>query len=74
MLPFRMHGTGDLFSSVLTGSILSGHDLVKSVDSAAMFVYDVMKYSQTVENFHERGACFEPFLYKLRGGTYNYEL
>ena len=68
LLPFRMHGTGDLFSSVLTGGILSGHNLVESVDSAALFVYEVMKYSQTVENFYERGACFEPFLYRLRGG------
>ncbi|MCL1858302.1 MAG: pyridoxamine kinase [Oscillospiraceae bacterium] len=69
LLPFRMHGTGDLFSSVLTGGILSGHNLIESVDSAALFVYEVMKYSRTVENFHERGACFEPFLYKLKGGV-----
>ena len=68
LLPFRMHGTGDLFSSVLTGGILSGHNLTESVDSAALFVYEVMKYSQTVENFHERGACFEPFLYRLQNG------
>jgi len=68
LLPFRMHGTGDLFSSVLTGGILSGHNLVESVDSAALFVYDVMKFSKNVENFHERGACFEPFLYRLRSG------
>ena len=68
LLPFRMHGTGDLFSSVLTGGVLSGHSLVESVDSAALFVYEVMQYSRTVENFHERGACFEPFLYRLRGG------
>ena len=68
LLPFRMHGTGDLFSSVLTGGILRGHSLVASVDSAALFVYGVMKYSRTVEDFHERGACFEPFLYKLKSG------
>jgi pyridoxine kinase len=68
LLPFRMHGTGDLFSSVLTGGILRGHSLTKSVDSAALFVYEVMKYSETVEDFHERGACFEPFLYRLKSG------
>jgi len=68
LLPFRMHGTGDLFSSVLTGGILCGHSVVESVDSAALFVYEVMEYSKTVENFHERGACFEPFLYRLKGG------
>lgn len=68
LLPFRMHGTGDLFSSVVTGGILSGHTLIESVDSAALFVLDVMKYSKTVENSHERGACFEPLLYRLHGG------
>ena len=68
LLPFKMHGTGDLFSSVLTGGILSGHSLIESVDSAALFVYEIMEYSQTVENFHDRGACFEPFLYRLKGG------
>ena len=68
LLPFRMHGTGDLFSSVLTGGILSGHSLVESVDSAAKFVYDVMEYSQTIDGYHERGACFEPLLYRLHGG------
>jgi len=70
LLPFRMHGTGDLFSSVLTGGILTGHSLVESVDSAAKFVYEVMEYSKTVEGYHERGACFEPLLYKLHGGVY----
>jgi len=68
LLPFRMHGTGDLFGSVLTGGILRGHSLVESVDSAALFVYEVMEYSQTVEDFHERGACFEPFLHRLKSG------
>jgi len=69
LLPFRMHGTGDLFSSVLTGGVLSGHSLVESVDSAAKFVYEVMEYSKTVEGYHERGACFEPLLYKLHCGV-----
>jgi len=68
LLPFRMHGTGDLFASVLTGGILSGHSLIESVDSSAKFVYEVMEYSKTVEGYHERGACFEPLLYKLHGG------
>ena len=68
LLPFRMHGTGDLFGSVLVGGILSGHTLIEAVDSSALFVYEVMKYSKTVEGYHDRGACFEPLLYKLQGG------
>lgn len=68
LLPFRMHGTGDLFGSALTGGILSGHTLVEAVDSAANFTIDVMRYSKTVPEYNERGACFEPLLYKLKGG------
>lgn len=69
LLPFRMHGTGDLFTAVLAGGILTRHSLTEAVDSAAQFVIDVMKYSKSVEGYHERGACFENLLYKLQGGS-----
>jgi len=70
LLPFRMHGTGDLFAGVLAGGILTGHSLVESVDSAAAFVIEVMEKSKEIEGYHERGACFETLLYKLQGGIY----
>ena len=70
LLPFRMNGTGDLFGSVLVGGFLTSNNIIDAVDSAAKFVYEVMKYSKTVENFYERGACFEPLLHKLQGGVY----
>ena len=59
---------GDLFSSVLVGGILSGHSLVESVDSAALFVLEVMKYSKAMPGYEEQGPCFEPLLYRLQGG------
>ena len=65
LLPFRMHGTGDLFSSVFAGTYMSGKTLIESVDKAADFVIDVMKYSKETEEFGRRGPCFEPFLHKL---------
>ena len=69
LLP-HMHGTGDLFASVLTGGIMTGHTLREAVESAAGFVYKVMKFTRGVVDAKERGACFEPFLYELRGGIF----
>ena len=73
LLPFNMHGTGDLFTSVMTSGILTGHSLEDSVDSAARFIYDVMEYSRDVEDANERGVAFEPFVYRLHTGIYNTE-
>jgi len=68
LLPFNMHGTGELFTSVLCGGLLTGHTLIESVDSAALFVYRAMEYSESIEDAHERGVCFEPLLHTLAGG------
>jgi len=62
LLPFRMHGTGDLFGSVLVGMIMRNKRLIDSVDKAAEFVYNVMEYSKNIEGFQHRGPCFEPLL------------
>jgi len=74
LLPYQMHGTGDLFTSVLTAGVVSGYTLKESVESAANFVRDAMIVSNDVEDAFERGVAFEPILYKLRGGLYNKDL
>lgn len=71
LLPFRMHGTGDLFSSVLTGGLVTGHDLYQSVDSAADFVLMTMQKSREVPDANRRGVCFEPYQHLLAGGVYH---
>ncbi len=71
LLPYRMHGTGDLFASVLTGGLLTGHSLYESVDSAADFVLFTMEKSQDYAQSDRRGVCFEPYLHLLSGGIYN---
>lgn len=68
LLPFRMHGTGDLFASVLSGGLLTGHTLYESVDSAAAFVLHTMKKSRQIADADLRGVCFEPHLHLLSGG------
>ena len=69
-LPFSMHGTGDLFTSVLTAGLMRGYGLIESVDSAAGFVSAAMEYSKNVEKSEERGVSFEPLAYKLSTGIY----
>lgn len=69
-LPFNMHGTGDLFSSVMVSGLVRGYPLAKSVASAARFVFDVMSYSKDIEDAFERGVAFEPLLNKLGDGIY----
>ena len=68
LLPFRMHGTGDLFSSVLAGGLMTGHTLRESVDSAARFVALAMQASAGYDDSMRRGVCFEPHLALLAGG------
>ncbi|MCL2496549.1 MAG: pyridoxamine kinase [Clostridiales bacterium] len=70
LLPYHMHGTGDLFTSVLTGGLMRGYDLRRSVQSAAEFVYDAMEISYDLEDVFERGVGFEQIVYKLGSGIY----
>ena len=71
LLPYRMHGTGDLFASVLTGGLITEHSLYESIDSAARFTAFTMERSRMIEDADRRGVCFEPYLYLLRKGLFD---
>ena len=71
LLPYHMHGTGDVFTSVLVGGLMRGYDLAQSVESAAAFVYDAMEYSYDIEDVFDRGVAFEAIAYKLGRGIYH---
>ncbi len=70
LLPYHMHGTGDVFTSVLVGGLMRGYDLLQSVESAASFVYDAMEESHEIEDVFDRGVGFELIAYKLGSGLY----
>lgn len=70
LLPYRMHGTGDLFASVLSGGLVRGHSLYQSVDSAAAFVRFAMEKSRLYDDYNRRGTCFEPYLHLLHTGLF----
>lgn len=64
-IPIRLHGTGDLFASVLGTEIFRGASLSSAVMKAASFVEEAASYSMNIDGATERGVCFEPLLGKL---------
>ncbi len=70
-LDFSMHGTGDLFASVLIGGLVTGHSPKRSLISAAEFTAFVMEQSRLLPDFPRRGLCFEPYLHMLSGGVFS---
>ena len=58
-------GTGDLFASVLLGSLLRGDGFEKSVHTAADFTSRVMSYSARFATRDREGVAFEAFLGEL---------
>ncbi len=70
VLPFEMHGTGDLFTSTLTAALIRGHSLSEGVKSASEFVREVMILSNGSPNERRRGIVFEPLLHTLHTGLF----
>lgn len=60
-----MHGTGDLFASIVTAGIFSGKELEDTVRFAGELVYDAIEFSFSQEGWQNRGVNFEPFLSKI---------
>lgn len=58
-------GTGDLFASVLLGSLLRGEDFESSVHTVADFTSRVMRYSAEFDTPEREGVAFEAFLGEL---------
>ena len=58
-LPFMLHGTGDLFTSALLASVMTGHSLEDAVRFAGRFVHDCMKLSAEQPDHQLRGVSFE---------------
>lgn len=64
-IPFATCGTGDLFTSVVTGSLLSGKSLAEAVKKAASFLSYAIKYTYKQGSDYREGVQVEPCLPKL---------
>ena len=65
LLPYMLHGTGDLFASGLLASIMAGETLLKSVEFASTLVIESMKVTCKQPDFEMRGVSFETQLWRV---------
>ena len=65
LLPFKLHGTGDLFCSALIASIMAGRDLFASTQFAGELVHDAMLVTKNQPEYELRGVSFELVLGKV---------
>ncbi len=64
-LPNNYPGTGDLFASVLMGSMLYTNNIKQSVKTASHFISKAIKHTMHLGTEAKFGVCFEPFLHTL---------
>lgn len=64
-IPFTTCGTGDLFTSVVTGSLLRGETLAAASALAMKFVSHVMEYTRASGADPREGVIVEPCLKEL---------
>jgi pyridoxine kinase len=59
LLPYQLHGTGDLFASALLAALMNGRVLIDAVIFAGDFVRDAMRITRLQPDFEQRGVSFE---------------
>ena len=64
-IPFATCGTGDLFTSVVTGSLLQGKSFSDAVKKAASFLSYAIEYTYKDGSDYREGVQVEPCLAKL---------
>ena len=62
LLPYMLHGTGDLFASGLTAAIYNGRTLRGAVEFAGTLVRDAMRITREQPDYEMRGVSFESVL------------
>jgi len=65
LLPYMLHGTGDLYCSCLLAAVMAGRTLRESVEFAGDFVHDAMIVSSKQPQFQNRGVSFETMLGRI---------
>ena len=67
LLPYMLHGTGDLYCSCLLAAVMAGRTLAGAVAFAGDFVHDAMIVSSKQPAFQDRGVSFEPLIGRIAG-------
>lgn len=64
-IPFSTCGTGDIFTSVLTGALLRGKTLHDAVKTATTFLSHAISYTYKAKSDYREGVQVEPCLKEL---------
>lgn len=64
-LPYMLHGTGDLYCSVLLAAIMAGRTFGEAVTTAGDLTHDAMIVSAQQPDYKNRGVSFEPLLGRI---------
>ena len=62
LLPYMLHGTGDLYASGLLAAIMAGQSLLEGVEFASKLVRDAMRITAKQPDYEVRGVSFESVL------------
>lgn len=62
LLPYMLHGTGDLYASALLSAIMADRSLLASVEFASELVRDAMRITSEQPDYEVRGVSFETVL------------
>lgn len=62
LVPYMLHGTGDLFASAVVAAVYAGRGLGDAVDFASGLVRDAMRVTPAQPDFETRGVSFETVL------------
>ena len=62
LLPFMLHGTGDLFASGLVAAVYAGENLLSAVRFASELVRHAMQITPEQPDYEVRGVSFESVL------------
>ena len=65
LLPYMLHGTGDLYASSLLAALMAGRSLYDAVAFAGDFVRDAMRITCLQPDYEVRGVSFESQLGKV---------
>lgn len=67
LLPYKLHGTGDLFASIVASAFFRGIRLDKAMALAGDMLVKAMDLSRYQEGYKERGVSYEPLLVEIGG-------
>lgn len=62
LLPYMLHGTGDLYASTLLAALMAGQSLLEGVEFASKLVRDAMRVTSAQPDYEVRGVSFETVL------------